>query len=171
MNGTFAYGCPTSEKGGERIFPKIISLLSESFTFGSCVFSMPQSRLTASRCVVREEMAVVESFCIETSFCGVSTGRLSSVLYDEWLWKELGGKIGEAAYHLLARPYSRVRVIVERGLGLTARKAGEMEEENRQGKTVQAVISRPNIPKRQAVSLTVIRPSGSKTVFPSRTVL
>jgi hypothetical protein len=167
MNGTFAYGCPTSEKGGERLFPKIIALLSEAFAFGSCTFSMPQSRLTASRCVVREEMGVVESFCIETSFCGVSSGRLSSVLYDEWLWKELGGKIGEATYHLMARPCSRVRAIAERAIG--GKK--EAEEENRQGKILQAVISRPNLSKKQAVSLPAIRLPGSKSVFPSRTVL
>jgi hypothetical protein len=159
MNGTFAYGCP--HNGREKLFPKIISLLSDAFTLGNCAFSMPPARLTASRCVVREEMGVLESFCIESSFCGVSGGRLASILYDEYLWKELGAKIGEAAFHLLDGEPSRFRISAEKVLGLVPKKNnGEILEDEKSGKGIQAVISKPNLSKKQTSSLPAIRTVG-----------
>jgi hypothetical protein len=138
MNGTFAYGCPAD--GRERVFPKLISLLCDGFAFSNCTFSIPQNRKGASRCVVREELGVVESFCIETSFCGISGGRLAQVLYDEWLWKEIGCKICHAARHLLTRQASKLREFAENelrsGLGWEREKAPPMRSR-------QALISRP----------------------------
>jgi hypothetical protein len=152
MNGTFAYGCPATAadaNGRERLFPKLIAMLSDAFTLGNCTFSMPLARLTASRCVARVEMGVAESFCIETSFCGVGGGRLASVLYDEYLWKDVGARIAEAAFHLLACGASRIRLLAERALGLVSRRvaadAGLSVEEERLARTSQALVARADL--------------------------
>jgi hypothetical protein len=96
MNETFASGCASAERGAERVFTNTVAMLSEAFTPGSCIFPMPQARRTARRCVIREEMGVAESFCIAAPFCGVSRGRLASMLSDERLWKALGARICKA---------------------------------------------------------------------------
>jgi hypothetical protein len=128
LNGTFAYGCPNAAhlevKGRERMFPKILSILSDAFTYGKCTFSMPFGRMSASRCVVRQELGVFESFTIETSFSGIACGRLATVLYDERIWKELGCKMCEGIYHLLGPGGSRIRSLAERELGLVTEKLG-----------------------------------------------
>ena len=119
LNGTFAYGCPYEEpekKNHEKIFPKIISLLSEAFCFGKCTFSMPPGRLTASRCVFKQEMGIGESFTIETSFGGITSGRLATILYDEAVWKEIGAKIGDAVYYSLTTETGRLKSMAEREL-------------------------------------------------------
>ena len=119
MNGTFAYGCPFEEaemKNHEKIFPKIIALLCEAFSFPKCTFSMPPGRLTASRCVFKLEMGLAQSYTIETSFGGITSGRLSTILYDEAIWKEIGAKIGDASYYLLNTETSRLKNMAEREL-------------------------------------------------------
>jgi hypothetical protein len=166
LNGTFAYGCPL--EGRERIFPKLVSLLSDTFSFANCAFSIPPGRSTASRCVVHEEFGVAESFCIETSFCGVNTGRLVQILYDEYMWKEVGAKICEAAHHLLTEQYSKLRAFAEKGLANSARKGSDQDgEENRPVRLPQAMISRPWC-KKQTSAAVQVSPYARSVLAPIR---
>ena len=118
MNGTFAFGCPNSDENHDRekILPKIISYTSSAFSYEKCCFSIPPSRQTASRCVAKLEMGILQSFTIETSFAGISNGKISSVLYDETIWRQIGNDIGVSIYNLLTPDYSKVRNLVEREL-------------------------------------------------------
>lgn len=106
LHGIFAYGCPNTEnldlKDKEKAFPRMLSFLSESFTWGRCTFSYPSARKDASRIVCRKKMGIVQSFTIESSFGGITSGPLNGYLYDEKLWKDFGGKVGEAVYHLVS---------------------------------------------------------------------
>jgi hypothetical protein len=67
-------------------------------------------------------MGVSESFTIETSFCGVSIGKMAPYLYDEQSWKDIGGKICEGIYHLLTTDMSKIRSVAERELKIPAEK-------------------------------------------------
>jgi hypothetical protein len=146
MNGTFAYGCPLESR--EKVFPKLISLLSDTFSFANCSFSIPPERKTASRCVVREELGVAESFCIETSFCGVNNGRFVQILYDEYLWKEVGRKICEAVYHLFTKQYSKLKIFAEKELIIETRKSTKEDgEKYKVGQMKQIIISKPTFNK------------------------
>ncbi|OHT15780.1 Clan MC, family M14, Zinc carboxypeptidase-like metallopeptidase [Tritrichomonas foetus] len=105
LHGTFAYGCPNDDmpelKDKEKLFPRMVSYLTNAFSWGNCVFSFPKERKSASRIVMRKEFNIIQSFTVESSFGGISTGPRAGVLYDELIWKELGCKCGESLYHLL----------------------------------------------------------------------
>ena len=126
-HGTFAYGCPWEESENlplsminkEKIFPKILANLCEDFCFEKCVFSIPQKRKDASRCVVRRELGVVNSFTIESSFGGHLGGLWSNTLYNDSTWKEIGEKVGESLYHLLAEPATQVLKSAEKEIAAT----------------------------------------------------
>lgn len=104
LHGTFAYGCPNDEnpslRGQEKLFPRMLSLLCDAFSWSNCVFSFPVERKAASRIVVRTEVDVVQSFTIETSFGGIVNGARGGFLYNETIWKEIGMKCGETLYHM-----------------------------------------------------------------------
>lgn len=105
LHGTFAYGCPNDDdpelRDSEKKLPRVLSFLSDAFSWNHCVFSFPKERKAAGRIVVRTEVDVIHSFTIETSFGGVTSGPRAGCLYDEILWNELGAKTGVAIYHLL----------------------------------------------------------------------
>ena len=106
LHGTFAYGCPNDNNpllaDTEKRLPKIISVLSDGFSWKRCVFSYPNKRKDASRIVLRKELDIVHSFTIESSFGGIVTGPRTGVLYDEKMWKEMGARIGESLYYLIS---------------------------------------------------------------------
>ncbi|OHS96851.1 Clan MC, family M14, Zinc carboxypeptidase-like metallopeptidase [Tritrichomonas foetus] len=103
LHGTFAYGCPNDDdsnlKNKEKILPRIITMLSDAFTWQRCEFSYPNSRKSSGRIVARKEFGIVQSFTIETSFGGITQGPLSGLLNDEKIWKGIGSKVVEAIYH------------------------------------------------------------------------
>jgi hypothetical protein len=129
LNGTFAYGCPS--EGREKIFPKHISLLSDMFSFTNCAFSIPpRGALRAGASYVKSS-EWPRAFASKLPLCGVNTGRHVQVLYDEYMWKEVGAKIGEATHHFFTEQYSRLRAFAEKGLANSARKGMDEEgEEN-----------------------------------------
>jgi hypothetical protein len=118
LHGTFAYGCPNDEdaqfRDKEKLIPRMVTYLTDAFSWGHCVFSFPKERKAASRIVMRKEFGIVQSFTIESSFGGIEHGPRAGILYDETMWKELGAKCGEAMYHLLVRDGSPLCQYVER---------------------------------------------------------
>ena len=122
LNGSFAFGCPNTDDPilakSERVLPRIISFLTDAFSWGSCQFSIPKKRKDASRIVIRKELGIVQSFTIETSFGGIISGPRTGFLYDEIIWKELGAKCGESVYHLLIQEKSPLTSYVLNELGV-----------------------------------------------------
>lgn len=106
MNNTFAYGCPNDEdsklKDSEKVYPRILSFLSDAFSWSNCVFSIPKDRKSAGRIIARTQFQIEQSFTIETSFGGIGFGEKSGVLYDEASWRNLGFHIGLSAFHYLS---------------------------------------------------------------------
>ena len=106
LHGTFAYGCPNEDdsthKGKEKILPMVLSALNDDFSWGRCVFSIPEGRKSASRIVVRKELDVVQSFTIESSFGGVAAGSRCGLLYDENRWRMMGASVGQALSAVLS---------------------------------------------------------------------
>ena len=132
LHGTFAYGCPNPDDpelvNSERVFPRMLSYLSDAFSWGHCVFSFPKERKAASRIVMRKEFDIVQSFTIESSFGGIDNGPRANVLYDESIWKELGKKCGEAIYHLVAKYASPLFQFVTKELALISPTATESRD-------------------------------------------
>ena len=104
LHGAFAYGCPNKEeslKNVEKLFPRLFALLSNEFSWENCTFSFPKDRKGAGRIVIHNELDVIHSFTLETSFGGIKSGPDAGILYDISLWKKIGEKCIEAIYHLL----------------------------------------------------------------------
>ena len=105
LNGTFIYGCPNDNdnalRNSEKIYPRILSYLKDTFLWSYCVFSFPKERKSAGRIVIRNELNIVNSYTIETSFGGIISGELNGFLYDEVTWENIGSKCALAFYHFL----------------------------------------------------------------------
>jgi hypothetical protein len=130
QNGTFIFGCPSSDRNpenSEKRLPRILSFLSDAFSWANCVFSYPRERKAAGRIVARRELGVLHSFTLETSFGGMADGPRARVLYDESIWKEIGTKCGEAIYHLLVKPVSPLNSYVEKEIALLKQWSNEEE--------------------------------------------
>lgn len=135
QHGSFAYGCPNEEpllKDKEKIFPRLISTLTDAFNYNRCIFSYPRKREGASRIVFRKELDILNSFCIESSFGGITNGSRAGQLNDELIWKELGAACGEAMYHML----------VEAPLAREIRAHGNYKPLKKEEKKVHAVPSK-----------------------------
>ncbi|KAH0787946.1 Clan MC, family M14, Zinc carboxypeptidase-like metallopeptidase [Histomonas meleagridis] len=126
LHGTFIYGCPNDDdhefRNSEKIYPGILSLLSDTFSLSHCVFSFPQERKSAGRIVVRTEFNILNSYTVETSFGGVFAGGCANCLYDETLWKEIGEKCGLAIYHYLLDDNSQYTKYAKKKVELLAPK-------------------------------------------------
>jgi hypothetical protein len=96
--------------------PRVLSFLSDAFSWSHCVFSFPKDRKAAGRIVTRTEFNVVNSFTIESSFGGICGGPRAGCLYDEILWKELGKSCGIGVYHMLITRESPIIRYVDREL-------------------------------------------------------
>jgi hypothetical protein len=135
QHGTFAFGCPNDNSPellhAEKIFPKMLSIISDVFCWPKCVFSYPDERKSASRIVVRKEMNVVNAFTIETSFGGVAGGPAAGTLHDERIWNDFGGKVAEGLYHLVGKNVSLMRLIVQ---GDLLKEAGNTRPESQPAK-------------------------------------
>lgn len=119
LHGTFAYGCPNEFdnllKDKEKVFPRLISMLSDAFLWDKCEFSYPNARKSSGRIVARTEFGIIQSFTVETSFGGIPQGPMSGLLNDERIWKGVGAKIGESMFHFFNQA-TGVRKFVEREL-------------------------------------------------------
>ncbi|OHS94397.1 hypothetical protein TRFO_39428 [Tritrichomonas foetus] len=148
LNGSFAYGCPNPDDlslmNTEKLLPRMISFLSDAFSWGSCQFSFPKERKAASRIVIRKELGIIHSFTIESSFGGIITGPRSGVLYDENVWKELGSKCGEGVYHMVTKDTSPLAYYVMQELQMITPLDNNDEEEDSRNHKNNLVVIHPN---------------------------
>jgi hypothetical protein len=70
----FMYGCVDSDDYAKtteiKIFPKLLSKMSDSFSFKNCSFNLSKLKLNTGRIVMYNEMGIKNSFTMEASFCG-----------------------------------------------------------------------------------------------------
>lgn len=88
----FMYGC-TNQKADrlkERIFPFLFARNSENFSFNGCNFVVQKARESTARVVMWREFNLINSFTLETTFCGPSDGRYQDCHFTITILKELG---------------------------------------------------------------------------------
>ena len=72
----FMYGW--SAKGSrlkEKIFPRLLEKAAEVFSFNDCAFAVQKSKESTARIVVWREIGLVNSYTLESSFCGADFGK------------------------------------------------------------------------------------------------
>lgn len=58
-----------------RLFPYIISKLSEDFSYESCRFNVHKSKESTARVTMWKELKIPSVFTMEASFCGSDKGK------------------------------------------------------------------------------------------------
>jgi len=88
----FMYGCTNNkaDRLKERIFPFLFSKMYENFRFDSCNFSVQKAREGTARVVMWREFNLINSFTLETTFCGPTEGRLQDCHFTIHTLKECG---------------------------------------------------------------------------------
>lgn len=86
------YGCSNlkADRLKERIFPFLFSKNSEQFSFTNCNFVVQKARESTARVVMWREFNLINSFTLEVSFCGPTSGIYKDCHFTISLLKELG---------------------------------------------------------------------------------
>jgi hypothetical protein len=58
----------------EKKFPQILSLQNSIFDLNSCRFNIERTKETTSRVVLYREFGVINSFTLESTYCGIDIG-------------------------------------------------------------------------------------------------
>lgn len=74
----------------ERIFPLLFSKNYENFRFDSCNFVVQKAREATARVVMWKEFNLINSFTLETTFCGPTEGRLQDCHFTISTLRECG---------------------------------------------------------------------------------
>lgn len=74
----------------ERIFPLLFSKNYENFRFDSCNFGVQKARESTARVVMWKEFSLINSFTLETTFCGPTEGRLVDCHFTIQTLKDCG---------------------------------------------------------------------------------
>ena len=75
----FMYGCNISGKPeSTRIYPYLLSKISDFFSFKSCCFSVQKSKESTMRVAMFKETRVPHIYTLEASFCGCDFGPFNS---------------------------------------------------------------------------------------------
>lgn len=84
----FVYGCENGQgplENVEKIFPNILAATCNVFDLGTCRFEVERSKEATSRIVMWRELGIVNSFTLESSYCGPSIGELKVIAHGKVL--------------------------------------------------------------------------------------
>ena len=86
------YGCANqkADRLKERIFPLLFNKNTEHFSFVNSNFVVHKSRETTARVVMWREFNLINSFTLECSFCGPTSGLYKDCHFSISLLKDLG---------------------------------------------------------------------------------
>ena len=86
------YGCSNqkTDRLKERIFPLLFHKNSEHFSFNNCNFNVQKARESTARVVMWKEFNLINSFTLECSFCGPTSGIYKDCHFTISLLKDLG---------------------------------------------------------------------------------
>ncbi|XP_044278531.1 cytosolic carboxypeptidase 4-like isoform X3 [Varanus komodoensis] len=81
-----------TEDVGYRTLPKILDKVAPAFLLSSCSFLVEKSRASTARVVVWQEMGVLRSYTMESTYCGCSHGLYKGLQIGTWELQEMGAK-------------------------------------------------------------------------------
>lgn len=92
VKNLFMYGCSNikADRLKERIFPMLFQRNTEHFSFNNCNFVVQKAREATARVVMWKEFNLINSFTLECSFCGPTSGLYKDCHFTITLLKELG---------------------------------------------------------------------------------
>lgn len=92
----FVYGCNNAlskeKRNRERIFPYMMSKRCDEFSFEGCSFSVHKAKESTARVVLWKEYNLINSFTLETSFCGPNKGTNKDTHFTIPILLDIGKK-------------------------------------------------------------------------------
>lgn len=86
----FMYGCSSKNSVKEQVFPKLLESNSDIFSFSDCEFGMQKSKESTARIVIYKEFGIVNSYTIESSFCGADMGKYRDYHFNTQHLQDIG---------------------------------------------------------------------------------
>jgi hypothetical protein len=125
----FMYGCPGRTRLKERVFPKVLEKVSEIFSFKDCVFGLQKSKEGTARIVMFKEMGIVNSYTLESSFCGSDFGKHADFHFSTEHYQEIGHNLCDAILEFFDTDQSKIKSYLEELEMLYPRAEEESDED------------------------------------------
>ncbi|KAI8820492.1 uncharacterized protein EV422DRAFT_496960 [Fimicolochytrium jonesii] len=82
----FIFGCENTPGSPhetlERTFPALLAQVSPTFLLSACRFDILPSKETTARVILRRELGIVNSFTLESSYCGADFGEKKGMQFQ-----------------------------------------------------------------------------------------
>jgi hypothetical protein len=95
---SFMYGCNNYQKERkfkERVFPLLFSRRCEEFSYEGSAFGIYKAKESTARVVLWKEHQIINSFTLETSFCGPTKGPHKDCHFSIPMLMDIGRKFCE----------------------------------------------------------------------------
>lgn len=121
----FMYGCSSRNSLKEQVFPKLLETNSDLFSFADCEFGMQKTKEATARIVIYKEFEIINSYTIESSFCGADFGKYRDFHFNPLHLQEIGRDFCDTLLDFCDPNQSKVKAITEE---LEANRVEEEEE-------------------------------------------
>ena len=146
----FMYGCSSKNSVKEQVFPKLLETNSELFSFNDCEFGMQKSKESTARIVIYKEFGIVNTYTIESSFCGADIGKYRDLHFNTQHLQEIGKDFCDTLLDFCDPNQNKVRSITEELESLRQDEEEEIE-------IVEEIIDEENGKKKKRKKKQVIR--------------
>jgi len=109
----FMYGCMGRNRIREKIFPRLFERNSDIFSFADCMFGMQKAKESTARIVFYKELGIVNSYTLESSFCGPDFGKYSDFHFNIEHLQEVGHEFCDTILDFCDPDQNKVRMIME----------------------------------------------------------
>lgn len=109
----FMYGNCESSGVREKVFPGLLCRNSDCFNFDDCCFKVQTSKESTARVVAYRELAIVNSFTLEASFCGADFGPLADQHFTTKHLEEMGYLLCDAILDFCDPDQTKVMQVVK----------------------------------------------------------
>lgn len=146
----FMYGCTSRSSVKEQVFPKLLETNSEIFSFADCDFGIQKSKEATARIVIYKELGVVNSYTIESSFCGADFGKYRDFHFNPLHLQEFGKDFCDTLLDFCDPNQNKVRSITEELESLR-------QEEDEEIEIIEEIIEEENGKKKRRKKKQIIR--------------
>eukprot|EP01012_Entosiphon_sulcatum_P003917 TRINITY_DN11417_c0_g1_i2.p1 TRINITY_DN11417_c0_g1~~TRINITY_DN11417_c0_g1_i2.p1 ORF type:complete len:939 (-),score=70.40 TRINITY_DN11417_c0_g1_i2:18-2834(-) len=104
--------CYLTARYPQRVFPRLLWRLTDAFSFDDCNFHIQHAKLGTARVVMYQEYGVLQSYTLESSFCGPSYGPLLGYQFNSYHFLQMGRSICLALVELFNPERTQVQTVL-----------------------------------------------------------
>ena len=146
----FMYGCSSKNSVKEEVFPKLLETNSELFSFVDCEFGIQKSKESTARIVIYKEFGIVNTYTIESSFCGADIGKYRDYHFNTMHLQEIGRDFCDTILDFCDPNQNKVRSVTEELEAMRQEEEEEMEY-------VEEIVDEENGKKKKRIKKKVFR--------------